>query len=849
SIEGCWLVLVTLTPVFFNVASGRGFEPDKLALVRLLALVMGAAWLVKLLDGRKDRAATAAELSLFRHPLMWAAGALAVAYLVSTVFSLLPAISWWGSYTRLQGTYTTLSYMLIFAAVAAHLRRREQVDRLLDAISAAGFAVALYGILQHFGADPLPWGSGAIGRSASTAGNAVFMAGYLGMVVPLSIYRAYGCWFSGGLYAGPWHWLRRGVWLAVVVSEVLAMVFSLSRGPELGLVAGLASWAVVELSRHRPSWRGAISGAIALPLLLAALLNVPRGPLQAATDLPGIRLVSQFVESRGQSVSIRVELWKSVVAAMAPHDPIRTPQGQDDRFNSIRLIVGYGPEVTYEALARFLPEELLHLDPEQWDRPHNETLGSLISTGMLGALACLGLFASAFYWAFEWLGFVQSNHRWLYWCTVTLGVAGGGVVAVLGAGAPYVGMGLSGGLLAAAIAWPLLAGGRERIKGAGLQPGLLAALVAVLVMHFAETQFNFVISTTGLQFWVSLGLLLAVCSGRIEDDVIALPSSPARSTRVSGRSRFRGRGVDRAGPILYSPVLVCTVVLIALAYDFGRFRPGVIVLTLFIPSLLVAGILLGDDHRAAVMSWSIAGLSTLLFGLYELVALNGLIAGPGGDLSATVTSLLINTGMYCGLGVAALLLVAFTSGWTLSGSRIWSHGLRLTPAAMVLVVAVVTGFYWNIRPVQADMLNKIAGSAAADQEWDLALALGRESVMRSPGEAEFYTQMGSNDVLAAGAATDPAVQNHLMESALEALTTAERIDPLEPLHIDNVAKFWQHSSVLQPNDPRTEERIQTATADFDAALALSPYGPGLEKDRQQFREMLSLVLGRDEVAP
>src|SRR5581483_2186568 len=322
SIEGCWLVLVTLTPVFFNVASGRGFEPDKLALVRLLALVMGAAWLVKLLDGRKDRAATAAELSLFRHPLMWAAGALAVAYLVSTVFSLLPAISWWGSYTRLQGTYTTLSYMLIFAAVAAHLRRREQVDRLLDAISAAGFAVALYGILQHFGADPLPWGSGAIGRSASTAGNAVFMAGYLGMVVPLSIYRAYGCWFSGGLYAGPWHWLRRGVWLAVVVSEVLAMVFSLSRGPELGLVAGLASWAVVELSRHRPSWRGAISGAIALPLLLAALLNVPRGPLQAATDLPGIRLVSQFVESRGQSVSIRVELWKSVVAAMAPHDPI-----------------------------------------------------------------------------------------------------------------------------------------------------------------------------------------------------------------------------------------------------------------------------------------------------------------------------------------------------------------------------------------------------------------------------------------------------------------------------------------------------------------------------------------------
>jgi len=48
--EAAWLAAVIVVPVFFNIYSSRIFEPDKMALLRTLALVALAAWLVKLLD-------------------------------------------------------------------------------------------------------------------------------------------------------------------------------------------------------------------------------------------------------------------------------------------------------------------------------------------------------------------------------------------------------------------------------------------------------------------------------------------------------------------------------------------------------------------------------------------------------------------------------------------------------------------------------------------------------------------------------------------------------------------------------------------------------------------------------
>ena len=59
-------------------------------------------------------------------------------------------VSWFGSYQRLQGTYSFLSYVLIGVLTAATLRRPEQLRRLQHAIIVTSLACSIYGVVQHY---------------------------------------------------------------------------------------------------------------------------------------------------------------------------------------------------------------------------------------------------------------------------------------------------------------------------------------------------------------------------------------------------------------------------------------------------------------------------------------------------------------------------------------------------------------------------------------------------------------------------------------------------------------------------------------------------------------------------
>ncbi len=55
-IEAGWLFALVVAPLFFNTWSSRVFEPDKIHLVRSIAFLMAAAWLVQLIEGGLRRA-------------------------------------------------------------------------------------------------------------------------------------------------------------------------------------------------------------------------------------------------------------------------------------------------------------------------------------------------------------------------------------------------------------------------------------------------------------------------------------------------------------------------------------------------------------------------------------------------------------------------------------------------------------------------------------------------------------------------------------------------------------------------------------------------------------------------
>jgi hypothetical protein len=198
-IEAGWLAALVIVPLFFNIYSQRVFEPDKLSLLRSLALVMSVAWLIRAVeDWRAGREREEPRLPFWRRvvktPMVLPTLLLVLVYLISTAFSVAPQVSLLGSYQRLQGTYTTLSYILIFFLMLEGLRTKRQLNRILTTVILVSFPIAMYGLVQHFGLDPLPWGGDVKRRVASNMGNAIFVAAYMIMVVPLTLSRLFENW-------------------------------------------------------------------------------------------------------------------------------------------------------------------------------------------------------------------------------------------------------------------------------------------------------------------------------------------------------------------------------------------------------------------------------------------------------------------------------------------------------------------------------------------------------------------------------------------------------------------------------------------------------------------------------
>jgi hypothetical protein len=87
--EAAWLVALAVVPLFFNVFSSRIFEPDKIALLRSIALIILAAWVVKLVEEggfRRDRLRLEPPYSksIARIPLIVPVLGIAVVYIIAT---------------------------------------------------------------------------------------------------------------------------------------------------------------------------------------------------------------------------------------------------------------------------------------------------------------------------------------------------------------------------------------------------------------------------------------------------------------------------------------------------------------------------------------------------------------------------------------------------------------------------------------------------------------------------------------------------------------------------------------------------------------------------------------------
>lgn len=882
-IETGWLAAVVVTPLYFDVWSNRVFEPDKLTLLRSLALGMVAAGLVYRLErGRPEPGALRQWLG---RPLVIPLLVLTAVIGLATLLSTTPWLSLTGSYNRLQGLYTWLAYVVVFLSIITLLADRDQLDRLVTALILPSLPVALYGVMQRFNRDPMPWIGDVTARVASTMGNSIFVAAYLILVLPLTAARLIEALRelddeeSGSRgYASI---LRVTVYLVFLAFQVGTIVLTQSRGPWLGMFGslfflGLLASALYAGRKAMLGWLGLWAAAG----LFLVIFNLPGSPLAPLRETPYIGRLGRVFDTEGGTGKVRVLIWDGAIDLITS-DPYR-------------MAVGWGPESMHWVYNPFYPPELGNYESRNAspDRSHNETLDALVTTGVVGLVAYLWLFTSVFYYGLRWLGLVEGAGGRNQFLGLWLG---GGLLAVLGfrlwsGGGTFFGVALPAGMIAglfAFVAWRVLRGWQAPERpGRLLMIGLLSALIA----HFIEIHFGIAIAATRVLFFAMAAALVvvgglaaerpALFEDRAPERAGGQPAAPAPRRRRSSRAASPAPARAPAGSIWpwVAQAGLMSVVLVTLVYDFvvvaqvgdapgqwssGDFRA---VLWLFGFTWLIGSFLLGSEtilasHRLHGRLGSGIGRDLMVYGGLSLgipfaYGLNHRwLLGQGGGADTSASLLLL---YYL---VLAFLLLLWA--WVLMRRDpapepiVRSRAVWLYPVLAVLAVLLV--FFSNLNEVRADIYykegwNGYHQAARYDEaviDYDRALALdpredyyllfkGKALLERADDAARQFEERHAAAIQADPAFSeyvesvrgDASARDRQFEEAIQVLDRALERAPRNTDHTANLARAYQIWGDRTFDPERRAERLARSREYFLRAIApdLSPNNAGLREE-------------------
>ncbi len=968
-LEAGWLAAIIVTPLFFNIYSSRVFEPDKLTTLRSIALVMAAVWLARWVE---ERAAGGGRLRFsWRTPLVLPTLFTVLIYLISTAFSVTPYTSFFGSYQRLQGTFTTLSYIVIFLIILDRMRTRAQVDRFITTLILNSLPIALYGFVQHARRDPLPWGGDVTQRVASNMGNPIFVAAYMIMAAFPTLARAVDAFRSllTDEKAGTSEVLRAAAYIFIFLVQVISIWYTHSRGPLMGLVMGLAVWAFLGLlalrraalrqtphlgtalledvragmafglgsiagagvvgaglylalrgtAQANPSlqwvpaigallviagswltfivngkgWRWLWASALITVLLFAAgFLTVNLAdPVHAwAQEQPWMGRLDDVLQAETGTGKVRSLIWEGALRLILPHEPIQypptiaDPPGHPDPFNIIRPLVGYGPESMYVAYNRFYPPLLGHYESRTAspDRSHNETLDSLVTTGLLGFVAYLWLFGSLFYYGLSWLGWIPDPPRRRLFFTLLVTGALASVAAVIPTVGPhFFGLAIPVGMILGMLIYLVICG----FTSPASEPThpdqiLLIGILAAFVAHLVEINFGISIASTRTTFWALAGVFVLLGTQRIakmeEIPTAAEPTKLPPSSKTARKKRRRrpvapapapsAKGVPTwLWPALGS-ALIGALILGTLSYDFvNNVERLSNPMQIFWRSLTVIAI--GGPPRQSLgillvfgMAWAMTALLTV-----TQMAHRGVFGGRRGDLwAAAVVVLLVSpmVGMTFGLLLAGrhaavlrmsvqnvndllrlaeyiagqigayygfLTAVIVLGGLALAGERLMPS-MRSTvwgPVALVVLLplAALNAVQVNLRPIRADIIYKQADPWDRSGQWGAAVPHYQRAVQLAPHEDFYHLYLGRALLEAASATTDTAQQEAILRETERVLLQAQALSPLNTDHSANLARMYQRWADLPAGQAQRETLLALASRYYEAATSLSPNNP------------------------
>lgn len=377
SIWFSFLVLAILTPLIFSTLNTELFEVPKMFIVYVSAVLLLALTSLKFIAQGK--------IQIPRSLVFYSLAAFITIQVVSTFTSIDKFTSIFGYPTRLSGgLLSQFAYLIIFTSALVNLNF-QKAQRLLLTMIVAAFAVALWGIPGHFGADPsCAVLTGRLNaacwqkefdptvRIFSTLGQPNWLASFMVMMIPLALPLLLISKKGSRLLP-----------FVIVAALTLALLFTSSISGLLGLVIAISAFSLlIGTQLIRKNFEIFLAAAILTAIVLIGSGATLRSRISEALSGPQTPKASAGTPS-GQ---IRLIVWQGAVSA----------------FKS-RPVLGFGPETFVYSYYQFRPAA--HNATTEWNfyynKAHNEFLNYATNTGTLGLASYLIFIGAAIFELFK----------------------------------------------------------------------------------------------------------------------------------------------------------------------------------------------------------------------------------------------------------------------------------------------------------------------------------------------------------------------------------------------------------------------------------------------------------------
>jgi putative inorganic carbon (HCO3(-)) transporter len=289
--------------------------------------------------------------------------------ILSTIFSVNPYRSFWGSMARMDGLFSFLHFFAFFILCSAVFKTKKDWQRILIFSCFVSFLIAL-GNLRNLGFSFAFLEKLLSGEIFNTSfGNYGYITFYLLFHIFLAIFLLN--WKPG--------WFSRVFLGLVLVLDTLILISTPLTAGVLGLIAGFLafiSWLILK----SPQKKFKIGVSIFLLILL-----IPLGFLFIFREKPLIK-EKPYLSELSNLISVRLSQGRALAWQIAIKGILKKP------------ILGWGLENYSIPFNLYYNPKYLQFSSGEtwWDKPHNMVLEIGVSAGFLGLVSYLALFSLVF---------------------------------------------------------------------------------------------------------------------------------------------------------------------------------------------------------------------------------------------------------------------------------------------------------------------------------------------------------------------------------------------------------------------------------------------------------------------